>query len=183
MIILKSEHNSHHFLVFLLLAWNRKMFIWIASSDYDTISIYIDLFQTIKCCFQVHVQTISLFKKIRIGMFKKEGIFLFLLGYGYIRNNLARLGGYPTHWYVADISNLFYFLFVFIWLLGVMYLPRSCLSKRNGMNKNRYKHFRWPGETVIRIHMYQFKLKKSLTCFYRVVINMCLVWRYGEDFI
>ena len=73
------------------------MFIWIASSDYDTISIYIDFFQTIKCCFQVHVQTISLFKKIRIGMFKKEGIFLFLLGYGYIRNNLARLGGYPTH--------------------------------------------------------------------------------------
>ena len=64
-----------------------------------------------------------------------------------------------------------------------MYLPRSCLSKRNGMNKNRYKHFRRPGETVIRIHMYQFKLKKSLTCFYRVVINMCLVWRDGEDFI
>ena len=34
-----SEHNSHHFLVFLLLTLNRKIFIGRASSDFDTISI------------------------------------------------------------------------------------------------------------------------------------------------
>ena len=34
-----SEHNSHHFLVFLLLNLNRKMLIGTASFDYDTISI------------------------------------------------------------------------------------------------------------------------------------------------
>ena len=35
-----------------------------------------------------------------------------LLGYGYMRNNLVRLGGYPTHRDVADMSYFFYFYFV-----------------------------------------------------------------------
>ena len=52
-------------------------------------------------------------KNIRIGMFQKEAFFLLLLGYGYMRNSLARLGGYPTHRDVADMPNLFYFHFVF----------------------------------------------------------------------
>ena len=34
-----SAHNSHHFLVFLLLTLNRKIFIGRASSDFHTISI------------------------------------------------------------------------------------------------------------------------------------------------
>ena len=34
-----------------------------------------------------------------------------LLGYGYMRNNLVRLGEYPTHRDVADMSNLFYFFY------------------------------------------------------------------------
>ena len=38
-----------------------------------------------------------------------------LLGYGYIRNNLVRLGGYPTHRNLANISFFFYFCFVFIY--------------------------------------------------------------------
>ena len=38
-----------------------------------------------------------------------------LLGYGYMRNNLVRLGGYPTHGGVADMSYFFYFYFVFIY--------------------------------------------------------------------
>ena len=37
--IVNSEHNSHNFLVFLLLNLNRKMFIETASSDYDAMSI------------------------------------------------------------------------------------------------------------------------------------------------
>lgn len=41
---------------------------------------------------------------------------MLLLGYGYKRNNLARLGGYPAHQNVADMSDFFYFDFVFIWL-------------------------------------------------------------------
>ena len=36
-----------------------------------------------------------------------------LLGYDYMRNNLAHLGGHPTHRDVNDMSNLFYFYFVF----------------------------------------------------------------------
>ena len=67
--MVNSEHNSHHFLVFLLLNLNWKMFIGTASSDYDTISIYciinshIHFFQTIKRCCQVHVQVTSLLKR------------------------------------------------------------------------------------------------------------------------
>ena len=41
-------------------------------------------------------------------------------------------------------------------------LPRFCLSKQNRMNKNRYKHFSQPDETVMRMRMYRFKLAKSL---------------------
>ena len=37
-----------------------------------------------------------------------------LLGYGYMRNNLVYSGGYPTHWDVTDMSDLFYFYSVFI---------------------------------------------------------------------
>ena len=62
----------------LLLTSNRKKFIRIASSDYETISIYIDFFQIIKRCCQVHVQVTSLFKKVSIGMFKKVAIFTYL---------------------------------------------------------------------------------------------------------
>ena len=36
--IVNSEPNSHHFLLFLLLSLNRKIFTEIVSSDYDTIS-------------------------------------------------------------------------------------------------------------------------------------------------
>ena len=43
-------------------------------------------------------------EEISIGM---------LLGYDYMRNNSVRLGGYPTHRAVADISYFFYFYFVF----------------------------------------------------------------------
>ena len=46
-------------------------------------------------------------------MFKKEAFFATFRLYGYLRNKLARFGGYPTHGDVADMSNLFYFHFVF----------------------------------------------------------------------
>ena len=65
LLILKISHTIFES---LLLTLNRKMFIWIASSDYETISIQIDFFQTIKRCFQVHVQAISLFKIISFRM-------------------------------------------------------------------------------------------------------------------
>ena len=43
-----------------------------------------------------------------------------------------------------------------------MHLPGSRLSKQNGMNKNRYKHFSQPVETnIMQMHMYQLKLTKS----------------------
>ena len=63
--------------MFLLLTLTRNFFFfWIASSDYDTISIYIVFFQTITRCCQVHAQATSLFKKISIGMFQWEAIFV-----------------------------------------------------------------------------------------------------------
>ena len=75
---------------------------------------------------------------------------MLLLGYGYKRNNLARLGGYPAHQNVADMSDFFYFDFVFIWLrrrVGggdgggrVTVLLRSKLLKPSGMNKNQCKN-------------------------------------------
>ena len=86
-----------------------------------------------------------------------------LLGYGYMRNNLTCLGGYPTHRDIADMSNLFYSYSVFIWSKMMTRLPRSRLSKGNGMNKNRYKHFRQPVETkIMQMRMYQFNLAKNL---------------------
>ena len=39
--------------------------------------------------------------------------------------------------------------------------------------------FKQPGETVMQMLMYQFKLTNC----YHVVMNMCLVWRDGTDFI
>ena len=56
-----------------------------------------------------------------------------------MRKNLARLGGYPTHGDVADMSNLFIFVLCFM-IKGMTRLQRSRLLKRNGMNKNQYKH-------------------------------------------
>ena len=70
--------------------------------------------------------------------FQKRSNFLLLFEYG--RSKLACLGGYPTHRDVADMSDLFYCHFEFIWSRGVTRLPRSCLSKWNGLNKNWYKH-------------------------------------------
>ena len=51
---------------------------WIASSDNETISIYMNFFQIIKRCCQVHVQATSMFEIISIGMFQKEAIFCYL---------------------------------------------------------------------------------------------------------
>ena len=61
----------------LSLTLNRKIFIPIASSNYETISIDIDFFQTIKRCCQVQAQATLLFKMISIGMFQKEAIFCY----------------------------------------------------------------------------------------------------------
>ena len=103
--------------------------------------------------------------------------FLLLLGYGYMRNNLARLGGYPIHWGVADMSNLFYFHCVLMWSSRMTRLLRSHLSKRNGMNRNRYKHLSQPDETkIIIMHMYQFKLTNK-------ELHLFLSGGYETDFI
>ena len=100
-----------------------------------------------------------------------------LLGYGYMRNNLVHLGGFPNHRDVADMSNLFYLYSVFIWSKGVMRLPRSWLLKRNGMKKNWYKHFRQPVETrIMQMRMYQFKLTKNLSFFGYEQVSSSVRW-------
>ena len=101
--------------MFLLLTLNREMFTGIASSDCDTISIYciikfyIDFFLTIKLCCQEHVQVLCEFTRTN---FQERNNFLLLFEYG--TSKLARLGGYPTHRDVTDMSDLFYCHFEFI---------------------------------------------------------------------
>ena len=53
------------------------------------------------------------FANLHVRIFKKEASFLLLFEYGYMRSNLAHLGGYPTHGDVTHMSNLFYFHFEF----------------------------------------------------------------------
>ena len=38
-LLLTLEHNTHRFIVFLLLTLNKKLFTSIVSSDYDAVSI------------------------------------------------------------------------------------------------------------------------------------------------
>ena len=138
------------------------MFIGTVSFDYDTISIKciinfcINFLQTVKCCCQVNVQAASLLKRnknwntFRVWLYEKQ------LG-------SLRLGGFPTHQDVADISDRFYFYSAFIWSRGMTPLPRSRLSKRNGMKKNQYKHFSQPVKAkIMQMRLYQFKLTKNL---------------------
>ena len=53
------------------------------------------------------------FANLHVRIFKKDANFL-LFEYGYMRSNLAGLGGYSTNRDAADMSNLFYFHFEFI---------------------------------------------------------------------
>ena len=95
----------------LLLTLNRKMFIWIACSDYETISIYIKFFPTIKRCCQVHVQATSLFKIISIRVFQKEAGFLLLLLYLYEKQlGLLRAISHSPRgcWYLKSFLFSFY---------------------------------------------------------------------------
>ena len=115
-----SEHNSHHFRVAiaeLLENIYLDSFFWLWN--------YIQFFQTIKCCCQVHVQATSLFKIISVGMFQEKSNFFVTFRVCYITNNLACLGGYLTCLEVAGISNLFYFHFMFTWSRAMTRLPRS----------------------------------------------------------
>ena len=50
MSLFLSLNIIHTIFESLLLTLNRKKFIWIAFSDYETICIYIDFFQIIKRC-------------------------------------------------------------------------------------------------------------------------------------
>ena len=77
MSLFLSPNIIHTIFESLLLTLNRKKFIWIASSYYETISIEINFSRMIKRCCQVHVQATSLFKIIAIGMFQKEVIFCY----------------------------------------------------------------------------------------------------------
>ena len=61
-----------------------------------------------------------------------------------MRNNLACLGGYPTHLDVADMSNLFSF----------------CVYMIKADDAPTVIQFSQTGETVMQMLMYQFKLTK-----------------------
>ena len=130
----------------LFLTLKNKKFIWIASSGYETISIYIEFFQIIKRCCQVHVQATSLFKIITIGMFQKEAIFCYFLGMLY-EKQLGLLRGISDSprccWCVKS------FLFSF------------CVYMIKADDTLTDIQFSQPSEMVMRILMHQFKLAKS----------------------
>ena len=62
-----------------------------------------------------------------------------------MRNNLACLGEYSTHLDVTDMSNLFSF----------------CVYTIKADDALTEIEFRQPGEKVMQMLMYQFKLTKS----------------------
>ena len=130
----------------LLATLNRKKFIWIASSDYETISVYIDFLQIIKRCCEVHVQTTSLFRIIAIGMFQKEAIFCYFKGMLYEKrvNLLRGISHSPRFWWCVKS-----FLFSF------------CVYLIKADDTLTEIQFNQPGETVMRMLMHQFKLIKS----------------------
>ena len=55
-------------------------------------------------------RTRTSFVNLHVLIFKKEANFLLLFEYGYMRNNLARLGGYPT--YRMLLISQIYFIFI-----------------------------------------------------------------------
>ena len=65
---------------------------------------------------------------------------LLLLEYGYIRNNLARLGGYPTHQDDASMLNLFS-LYVYV-IKGDDALAEISPFEVKLDEQNRYKRMR-----------------------------------------
>ena len=100
----------------VLLTLNREMCL--VSSDYDAISIMQNkllhrFFSNNKVLLSSTHTSYIFLKKISLGMFKKNQSFI-TFRVCYRRNNLAHLKGYPVHRDVADMSNLFYFHFVFI---------------------------------------------------------------------
>ena len=63
-------------------------------------------------------------------------------------------------------------------------LPRSRLSKQNEMNKNRYKHFSQSVNTkIMSMRIYKFKLTKSSTHFYHVVMSMSSMARWSRLYL
>ena len=76
-------------------------------------------------------------------------------------------------------------------LRGISHSPRCCSYVKSLLFSFTFVYmikdddalteiqFNQPGETVMQMLMYQFKLTNS----YHVVMNMCLVWRDGTDFI
>ena len=70
-----------------------------------------------------------------------------------MRNNLACLGEDLTHLDVADMSNLFYFHFVFTWS-RVMRFEKIKIAVTD-------IQFSQARETVMQMLMHQFKLTKS----------------------
>ena len=124
-----------------------------------------DFFQTIKRCCQVHVQATSLLKRNEKQLGSLRGI-----------SHSPR-----CCWYVIFLLFLFC---VYIWSSRMTRLPRSRLSKQNEMNKNRYKHFSQSVNTkIMSMPIYKFKLTKSSTHFYHVVMSMSSMARWSRLYL
>ena len=117
-------HNILKILTFLnqkslskLFMTSQQIFTW-SKSTREALQVYfvlMSLFFTIDGFKQKNVYLDSLnwlWNYIHLHKFTSYGMLLLEC---YMRNNLACLVGYPTHLDVSDISNLFYFHFVFTW--------------------------------------------------------------------
>ena len=117
-------------------------------------------------------------ESVGLWIFKKEWFFLLLLEYGYMRSNLGRLGGYPTHRDIIDMSsNLIYFRFVLIWSRGMTHFLRYCFSKRASASLARRKLHECVCTNLNKKELNLFLLRgyehvSSLTRWNRLYINM-----------
>ena len=144
--ILTSEHNSHSFRVTI--------------ADFKQENIYLDSFLELwnfnylhrffsnnKCCCKVHVHATLLLKTISNGMFQKEANF-FLYVWGMLdEKQLGLLRGISHSprccWYVRSLLYSF------------------CVYMIKSDDALTEIQFSQPDETVMRMLMYQFRLRKS----------------------
>ena len=121
--ILNSEHNSNH--------------IRVTIADFKQEKVYLDSFFWLWNYIHLHnffsnnkallsstrTSYINVWNNKHWDVSERSNFLLFRVCY--MRNNLACLGGYPTHLDVADVSKFFYFHFVFTWSRLMTHLPIS----------------------------------------------------------
>ena len=155
-------------------------FTGIASSDCDTISIhciikfYLDFFQKIKLCCQEHVQASRIYTH---EFLRKKQFFLTFWVWLYKKQLGSLRGIYHSPrccWYVKSLL----FSFWVYMIKGDDTLTEISPFEVKWVEQKSIQTLQ-PSETkIIQMRMYQFKLAKSQTYFYDVVMIMYNLTRW-----